>query len=56
MVSSLRATQPKASAMRGTGSAHNILLDLITVQYSVKNTDCEVHYFSIFSMIRLPPF
>jgi hypothetical protein len=42
--------------MRATCPAHLILLDLITLTISVKNTGYEVHHYAIFSMIRLPPF
>jgi hypothetical protein len=43
-------------SMRATCPAHLILLDLITLTYSVKNIVCEVHHYAIFSTISLLPF
>jgi hypothetical protein len=42
--------------MRATCPAHFILLDLMTLKYSVKNRGSEFNHYAIFSTIRLPPF
>jgi hypothetical protein len=41
--------------MRATFAADLILLDLITLTIFGEKNGCEVHYYAIFSMIRLPP-
>jgi len=42
--------------MRTTSPHHIILLDLITLKYSAKNTGCEAHHYAILFMIHLLPF
>jgi len=39
--------------VRATCPAHLILLDIIILKYSVKNTGCEVHHYAVFSTIHL---